>query len=139
VLAAERGERPDLILLASGSEVEIALQARERLKQDGIDARVVSLACWELFRAQPASYREQVLPPDVKARLAVEAASPFGWEAWVGDAGAVIGVDRFGASAPWKEIYEHYGLTAEHVARRGRSLVSSPVRDERPYEEEHHE
>ncbi|MCG6954592.1 MAG: transketolase [Gemmatimonadetes bacterium] len=139
VLAAERGERPDLILLASGSEVEIALQARERLKQDGIDARVVSLACWELFRAQPASYREQVLPPDVKARLAVEAASPFGWEAWVGDAGAVIGVDRFGASAPWKEIYEHYGLTAEHVVRRGRSLVSSPVRDERPYEEEHHE
>jgi len=136
VLAEERGERPDLILLASGSEVSIALEARERLTDHEIDARVVSLPCWELFRAQPAAYRDQVLPPDVKPRLAVEAAASFGWEAWVGDEGAVIGVDRFGASAPWKDIYDHYGLTADHVARRARSLVSGGRDDEEYIEEE---
>jgi transketolase len=118
VLARERGDRPDAILLATGSEVSIALEARDHLAARDVDARVVSLPCWERFRAQPRSYRDEVLPPAVGVRVAVEAASPFGWSEWVGDGGAVVGVDRFGASAPWKENYRHYGLTADDVARR---------------------
>ncbi len=117
VLAPENGERPDVVLIATGSEVSIALEARRRLAGSGVDARVVSLPCFEIFRAEPREYRDSVLPPDVRARVAVEAAASFGWREWVGDAGAIVGVDRFGASAPWKEIYQHYGITAEHVAR----------------------
>ncbi len=123
VLAAELGERPDVVLLSTGSEVWIALEARRRLARDDVDARVVSLPCWEIFRSQPTAYRDAVLPPGVSARLAVEAASPFGWSEWVGEAGDVVGVNRFGASAPWKTIYEHYGLTAENVALRALALV----------------
>jgi transketolase len=123
VLCRERGERPDAVLISTGSELSIALEARELLAADGIDARVVSLPCWEIFRDQAPAYRDEVLPPTVGARVAVEAASPFGWREWVGDAGAVLGVDRFGASAPWKELYERFGLTAEAVARRARALL----------------
>ncbi|MDP2530572.1 MAG: transketolase [Candidatus Palauibacterales bacterium] len=123
VLAAERGDRPDVLLLSTGSEVWIALEARDKLADDGIDARVVSLPCWEVFRKQPRDYRERILPPEVTARVSIEAAATFGWREWVGDAGAMLGVDRFGASAPWKELYEHFGLTADDLARRARALV----------------
>jgi transketolase len=125
VLAAERGERPDVLLLATGSEVWIALEAREQLAGEGIDARVVSLPCWEVFREQPPDYRERVLPPEVTARVSIEAAASFGWREWVGDAGDVIGLDRFGASAPWKVLYEHFGFTAGDLARRARALLEA--------------
>ncbi len=123
VLAQEKGNRPDLILIASGSEVQLILGAREQLAQEGIDARAVSMPSWELFQAQPQEYRDQVLPPEVKARLAVEAASPFGWCRWVGDAGDVIGIDHFGASAPGQVVMEHYGFTVDNVTERARRLA----------------
>ncbi len=123
VLAPESGESPDAILLASGSEVHIALGARDILSRDGLDVRVVSMPSWELFRAQDEAYRDRVLPPAVRTRVAVEAGATQGWLEWVTGDGAVVGIDRFGASAPWKEIYAHFGLTAEAVAGRARALV----------------
>ncbi len=123
VLAPERGDVPDVVLIASGSEVHICLEARERLAEDAVDARVVSMPSWELFREQPVEYRETVLPPTVRARVAVEAAASLGWREWVGEAGEVIGVDRFGASAPWKTNFEKYGLTPGNVAARAREVV----------------
>jgi transketolase len=124
VLAKERGERPDIVLIASGSEVQLILGAQERLAAEGIDARVVSMPSWELFRAQTQDYCNQVLPPSVKARLAVEAAAPFGWCEWVGDQGAVIGIHRFGASAPYKDTFAHFGFTVDHVMERAKSLLA---------------
>jgi len=115
--------RPDLILIATGSEVWLALAARDLLEAEGIATRVVSMPCWELFSEQDQAYRDQVLPHEVRARLAVEAASPFGWREWVGDAGEVVGVERFGASAPGEEVLEHYGFTADNVAGRARALL----------------
>jgi len=123
VLSAEKGEKPDLILLATGSEVQLAMAAQEQLANDDIDARVVSMPCWELFREQDEEYRNQVLPPDVKARLAIEAASSFGWHEWVGEHGLVIGIDKFGASAPAKEVFKHYGFSVEHIVEKARGLL----------------
>ncbi len=123
VLARERGEAPDVLLLGSGSEVPLLLKARERLGADGIDARVVSMPSWELFREQSDSYRREVLPPSVRARLAAEAGAPQGWREWVGPDGEVLAVERFGASAPWTVMFEKYGLTAERAAERARALV----------------
>ncbi|MGH2625844.1 MAG: transketolase family protein, partial [Anaerolineales bacterium] len=108
-------ERPDVILIGTGSEVHIALAARKLLTEQGVAARVVSLPSTELFERQPPEYRKAVLPPGIKARVAVEAAATFGWERYVGARGAVVGIDRFGASAPYKEIYAHLGLTVEAV------------------------
>ncbi len=123
VLSREKGSRPDALLLASGSEVAIILEAQKRLAVEGIDARVVSMPSWELFRDQPPEYRDEVLPPAVKARVAVEAAAPFGWREWVGDAGEIIGVNRFGASAPYKVIYEKLGLTPENVVEKTKKVL----------------
>jgi transketolase len=123
VLVSEKGPHPDVVLLATGSELTIALEARTRLGHEGIDARVVSMPSWELFRAQSEEYRYRVLPPDAPARVAVEAGVPQGWREWVGDAGSVVGVTRFGASAPWQEIYRHYGLTPEAVVERARDVL----------------
>ncbi len=124
VLADCVGE-PDLLLIATGSEVQLAMGAQERLAADGIAARVVSLPSWQLFDAQEASYRESVLPAAVTRRLAVEAATPLGWERYVGPAGAVLGVERFGASAPWKALREPYGLTVENVVARAKAVLNS--------------
>ncbi len=111
-----RAEGPrQATILATGSEVSIALAAREMLKKDGVGAAVVSLPCWELFDAQPEAYRRRVLGRKA-TRVAVEAASPFGWERYVGDASAVIGMTGFGASAPAPDLYRHFGITAEAVA-----------------------
>ena len=121
VLADSQG-KPDLILMATGSEVQLALAAREKLDGRGIDARVVSVPSWELFFDQPAEYRERVLPPDVTARLAIEAGSPFGWHQWIGR-GDVLGIDQFGASAPGPEMMEHYGFTVDNVVKRAEALV----------------
>jgi len=124
VLAPESGAKPDVILIASGSEVDLCLQAKARLAETGCDARVVSMPSWELFEAQPKDYRDQVLPPDVTARLAVEAGIPLGWERYVGLAGDVIGINRFGVSAPFKEIFKHFGFTVDNVVARAKALCS---------------
>ncbi len=123
VLADTDGE-PDVLLLATGSEVHLALGAREKLAADGIAARVVSMPCWEIFRAQDEAYRHEVLPPHITARVGVEAASPMGWHEWVGLEGTVIAIDRFGASAPGPEVYEHLGFTVDAVADAARKLVN---------------
>ena len=122
VLARERGDTPELILIATGSEVHLALAAREKLLENGIDARVVSMPSWELFREQPDSYRAEVLPPESWRRLAIEAGSPFGWCEWVGGRGAVIGVTKFGASAPAGTLFEKYGFSVEQVIGKAKEL-----------------
>ncbi|MBM4328679.1 MAG: transketolase [Deltaproteobacteria bacterium] len=115
---------PDLLIIATGSEVALALAAQEKLLADkGIKARVVSMPSWELFKEQPEEYRNQVLPPDVKARLAVEAGSSLGWCQWTGSQGDVIGIDRFGASAPGPEVMKRFGFTVENVVARAAALV----------------
>lgn len=107
---------PDVILIGTGSETHIAVDAAKLLEAEGIKARVISMPSVELFEAQPAAYREELLPPSVKARVAIEAGVTNGWYKYVGDSGEVIGLDRFGASAPYKTIYENLGLTAENMA-----------------------
>ena len=118
---APPGTGLDALVIASGSEVGIALEARRRLAAEGIGVRVVSMPSWRLFAAQPASYREQILPRHVM-KVSVEAGSTMGWERWIGSGGAAIGIDRFGASAPFQEIYRHYGITAEAVCDTVRNL-----------------
>jgi transketolase len=125
ILADGEGPTPDVILIATGSEVHVALAAREMLAADGIGARVVSMPSWELFEAQPADYKESVLPTSVTARLAIEAGVTLGWERYVGTQGDVIGIDRFGASAPAKIIFEQLGFTAENAAARAKALLDS--------------
>jgi transketolase len=114
---------PKLILIATGSEVGLAIDARARLNRAGIPTRVVSMPCWEFFDAQSAAYRESVLPARVKARLAVEAGVSLGWAKYVGDAGDTLGVDRFGASAPAEDVFRDYGFTVENVVRKAKKLL----------------
>ena len=114
---------PDIILIASGSEVALAVEAHNRLSMQGFGVRVVSMPSWELFQAQSEEYQDSVLPPTVKARLAIEAGISMGWERWVGAQGAVIGLDRFGASAPYKVLYEHFGFTADQVMLRALETI----------------
>jgi transketolase len=113
---------PDLLLLATGSEVAVALDAARKLDAQGIHGRVVSMPCWELFERQPADYRDEVLPPDVKARLSVEAGVAQGWERWVGDEGDSVALDRFGASAPGTTVLERLGYTVDNVVTRATAL-----------------
>jgi transketolase len=116
-------DRPDVILLASGSEVHIAVEAATVLAADGIAARVVSLPCWELFEQQDQAYRDAVIPPDVTARVSIEAGTTLGWHKWVGLDGVAIGIDRFGASAPYQRIYQEFGITAEAMVAAARRLL----------------
>ena len=116
VLADAPGGKPDVLLLATGSEVPLCVGAYERLAAEGIKARVVSMPSWEIFEHQPAEYRESVIPAAVKARVAVEQASTFGWNQYVGTTGAIIGMKTFGASAPLKELQKKFGFTVEQVA-----------------------
>jgi transketolase len=115
---------PELLLVATGSEVPLALAAGKKLAAQGTKVHVVSMPCWELFRQQPADYRDEVLPPDVKARLSVEAGISFGWKEWVGDAGDSVAVDRFGASAPGTEVLERLGFNVDNVAERASALLT---------------
>ena len=115
---------PEVIVMATGSEVSLALSAHEQLSTQGIRSRVVSMPSWELFEAQPQEYRDAVLPPSVRARVSVEAASPLGWERYVGTDGAVIGVSRFGASAPGAVVMREYGFTPDHVAETARAVLA---------------
>ena len=124
VIEREEGDNgPDVILLASGSEVATARGAAALLKEQGAGARVVSMPCWEVFEAQDADYRESVLPRSVTARVAVEAGCSFGWERYIGSEGTVVALDRFGASAPIKDLAENFGFTAENVAAKASALL----------------
>jgi len=123
VLAEAPGGRPELILIATGSEVALALAAAGQLAAQGVAARVVSMPSWELFEAQPEAYRRAVLPPEVAARVAVEAGVTAGWHKYVGSFGAVVGLDRFGASGPYQTVFAKFGFTAENVAARALAVV----------------
>jgi len=114
---------PELILMASGSEVWRVMEAADRLSADGVRVRVVSFPSWELFERQPKDYRESVLPPTVRRRLAVEAASPMGWRKYVGDEGDVMGLERFGASGPGEEVLDELGFSVEQIVERARALL----------------
>jgi transketolase len=120
----EPGE-PDLILIATGSELNIAIDGAELLEAEGIATRVVSMPCEDHFAVQDSAYRDSVLPPAVRARVSVEAAATFGWHRWIGDLGAAIGMEGFGASGPAAKLYEYFGFTPQHVAETGRAVVKA--------------
>lgn len=123
ILADSAGE-PDVILIGTGSEVSLCVQAKATLeKEQQCSVRVVSMPSWNLFQAQPASYRDKVLPPQVKARVTVEAGASLGWREWAGDLGEVIAIDRFGASAPGAEVLKHFGFTADHVVETAQKTM----------------
>ena len=121
----QAGASPEVLLIGTGSEVAIALEAGKALKEKGVAARVVSLPSWELFEAQTKEYRDSVLPPQIKRRVSIEAASTFGWERYVGPEGVAIGLGRFGASAPASVLYQKLGLTAERVVGEALRLVGA--------------
>jgi transketolase len=123
VLRPEVGDRLDAILIGTGSELHVCADAVELLDEQGLSVRLVSMPCMERFAEQDESYRDAVLPPSCRARVCVEAASPVGWERWATEDGAVIGMTTFGASAPQKALYEHFGFTGERVAERAREVV----------------
>jgi transketolase len=123
VLSEAAGGAPQAVLMATGSELYIAVEAQEKLAAAGVRARVVSLPCWELFEAQSQEYRDSVILPAVAARVSIEAATTFGWQRWVGERGASIGLARYGASAPWKVIYKELGFTADHLVKTVQGLL----------------
>jgi len=120
----ESSTSPELILIATGAEVGLALEAGRKLAADGTDARVVSMPCWELFEQQPADYRDEVLPPHVQARLSVEPGVALGWSRWVGDHGDSISIEHFGASAPGTTVLEQFGYTLDNVVARANALLA---------------
>ncbi len=115
--------KPELLLLSSGSEVSIALEAARKLEAEGVPSQVVSMPCWRLFEKQDEKYRHSVIPPAVKARVGVEAAVDFGWHKWLGDDGAFVGLSRFGASAPYKTCFEGFGLTTDNVVKMAKKVL----------------
>ena len=123
VVADAAGGKPDLILMASGSELSLCVDAYEKLKAEGVKTRVVSMPSWELFEQQDAAYKTSVLPPDVRARVSVEMASPFGWERYTGAKGKILGMRRFGASAPLKDLLKKFGFSADNVVAAARELL----------------
>jgi transketolase len=132
VLREAVGGKPEAILIGTGSELQLAFAAAEALEVDGIPARVVSLPCWELFDLQDQAYRDLVLPPAVRKRVSVEVGVSLGWERWVGDEGAIIGLDHFGASAPAGTIFEKLGFTAERVTEVARKVVRDGLHGRMP-------
>jgi transketolase len=132
VLREAKGKKPEVILIGTGSELQLAFAAAEALEAEGTPARVVSLPCWELFDAQDQEYRDEILPPAVKKRVAIEIGATFGWERWVGNEGAIIGLDHFGASAPAGTIFEKFGFTDERVTEVARRVVKDGLRGRIP-------
>ncbi|MGZ5324636.1 MAG: transketolase-like TK C-terminal-containing protein, partial [Solirubrobacterales bacterium] len=114
---------PEVILLATGSEVALALEAHEKLVADGVRSRVVSLPCWELFERQEQAYRDEVLPPALRARVSVEEASTLGWDRFVGEDGVRIGMHTFGSSAPLKDVLTKFGFTPDKVAEAAKEVL----------------
>jgi transketolase len=123
VLADSPDAKPQLILIATGSEVGLMLAAGQKLLAQNVRVRLVSMPSWELFDAEPQEYRDAVLSPSIRARLAIEAGAPQGWHRYVGDRGDVLCVDRFGASAPGNVLLREYGFTVENVCRRAMALL----------------
>ncbi len=123
VLSDDGDKRPDIILMASGSEVHIAIEAGDKLAGKGVSVRVVSMPSWELFDKQTEGYRDQVLPPEIKARIAIEAGVTQGWHRYLGNKAAAVGIDHFGASAPYKILYEKFGITADRVVEKALQLL----------------
>jgi transketolase len=123
VLADAADGKPDVLLLGTGSEVALCVEAHEKLRAEGIKARVVSMPSWEFFDDQPQEYRESVLPPAVRARVSIEQASTFGWAKYVGDTGHSIGMRSFGASAPLKQLQQKFGFTVESVVDAAREQI----------------
>jgi transketolase len=119
---------PDVLLIGSGSEVTLCVEAYEKLAAEGVKARVVSLPSWDLFEKQPAAYRDSVIPPNVTARVCVECASVFGWERYAGSTGAIIGMKSFGASAPIKDVMKHFGFTTDNVLKSAREQLAGRVK-----------
>ena len=124
ILADPPGGKIDMILIASGSEVDLITAAQQTLAEQGIAARIVSMPSWELFDAQPEDYRDEILPPSIRARLAVEAGVSQGWWKYVGDRGGIVGIDQFGASAPSKVVFEKFGYTVDNIVAQAVNLVS---------------
>jgi transketolase len=124
ILLDAPGGVPHAILVASGSEVHVAVAAARLLQADRVRVRVVSMPSWELFAAQSETYRNEVLPPTVKVRLGIEAASPFGWRRWIGDDGAMLAMEGFGASAPGERLFQEFKFTAERAAEIMRGLLA---------------
>jgi transketolase len=123
VLADTSGGLPEIILIASGSEVALAVDAHEQLLAGGVRSRVVSMPSWDIFEEQPESYRDSVLPPQVSRRIAIEQGSILGWDRYVGPAGKVVGMKTFGASAPLKELQRKFGFEPEHVIDLAREML----------------
>lgn len=133
ILSEPEGGSPEVILIGTGSEVSLCMKAEKKLEAYGVRARVVSMPGWNLFEGQPESYRETVLPKNIKKRVTVEAAASFGWQRWAGDEGIIIGVDHYGASAPGDEIMKHFGFTAEHVTSAALRLLGRETEAEKEY------
>jgi transketolase len=123
ILADAPDGKPEVILMATGSEVSLCIAAYEQLVSEGIRARVVSMPSWDIFEKQDESYKQHVLPPEVKARVGVEQASTFGWSQYVGPSGRIIGMRTFGASAPIKDVLKKFGFTSDHVAEAARAVI----------------
>ncbi len=123
ILADAPGGKPSVILMATGSEIGITVEAHERLVKEGVASRVVSMPSWELFEEQPAAYRDSVLPPSVTPRVAVEAAARFGWDRYIGASGKFVGMSSFGASAPASALMKHFGITADHIVAEAKAAV----------------
>ena len=130
VLADAGNGKPEVLLLASGSEVSLCVQAYEELKGQGIHARVVSMPSWGLFEQQSQEYRDSVLPPEVTARVSVEQATTFGWSKYVGSNGTSLGIDTYGASAPYKDLLQHFGFTVDRVVAAAKQQVETAVNAE---------
>jgi transketolase len=127
VLADAPGARPEIILIATGSEVSLAIEAHELLLAQGIRSRVVSMPSWDIFEHQSQEYRDRVLPPEIKARIAVEQASTFGWERYVGTTGVTVGMKTFGASAPLKELQKQFGFEPAKLVAAARELLAGKM------------
>ncbi len=125
ILSEAEGGEPQVLLIGTGSEVSLCMSAQEKLKTKGVRARVVSMPSENLFDKQDESYRESVLPKSMTKRVTIEAASPFGWHRWAGNEGTIIGIDRYGASAPGEVVLEHLGITADHVTEAALQLLGS--------------
>ena len=125
VLKEADGGRPDCILIGTGSEVQVCLDAADKLAAEGVKARVVSMPSWDLFEQQDSAYRESVLPKAVTARVACEAACGFGWERWLGTRGEFVGMKSFGASAPAPALYKHFGITPDGVAAAAKRSIAA--------------
>jgi transketolase len=120
----ERGAQPELILIGTGSEISLCVQAYERLIAEGVRARLVSMPCWELFDEQDDAYRDSVLPPGVTARIAVETGVRQGWDKYLGPGGGFIGMSGFGASAPASALFKHFGFTPENIVAQAKLLLT---------------